>query len=152
MEVELRRTGGAPVPGTYLFKIVDVKDSESSNGNPMIILECQVQDEGLEQGKKISIFMPLVDTMRWKLEELLDAVDAPPTGKWSTQDFRGKLFRGRVDISKKPNGDESADIKKYMKAPSGNSQESLPGGAPRRAAVPGLPTDTKSEKSGKIPF
>lgn len=64
-----------PLPeGTYDFRIEEVVQGNSKNGNPQLQLKMEVID-GPYTGKKISNWYSLLPQSGWKLDALLDALE-----------------------------------------------------------------------------
>lgn len=100
-EVDLKRTTGMPALGTYLFKIVRLKEGEGDKGKYWGY-SCQVQDKIEDQGKEVFMIISLAPSARWKMDQFLDAMKAPSKGKVSGESFVGKLFRGTVSHDRNP--------------------------------------------------
>jgi len=96
-ELDLSRNSGNPTEGLHLFKITKVEEKASmSSGNPQLVLTCVCQDQGEDLGKNVGMFLSLSPAARFKIDELLDAVNAPKKGSWKIEQFVGKSFKAMV--------------------------------------------------------
>jgi len=88
MEIQLDRQPTLQ-PGRYAARIIDVEQREG-NQAPYITLTFSIDDTKFVVFHNVS----LSPKARWKLDELLDAVRAPTSGKMKLQELLGK----RVEI------------------------------------------------------
>lgn len=96
-ELDLSRNSGNPTEGLHLFKITKIEEKASlSSGNPQLVLTCVCQDQGEDLGKNVGMFLSLSPAARFKIDELLDAVNAPKKGTWKIEQFVGKSFKAMV--------------------------------------------------------
>jgi hypothetical protein len=92
--IDLNRSSGLPSEGVHLFKITDGKEQGSkSSGQPMWVITCQCQDAGEDQGKMMTLFLSLAPQARFKIDQLLDVVEAPKHGSWNLDQFIGKMLK-----------------------------------------------------------
>jgi hypothetical protein len=96
--VNLDRVANQPVSeGLHPFVITDIVEGESKEKhNPMWTVRLRCLTEGVDNGKDVTLWLPLTDNMRWKLEKFLDAVGAPTTGQVTYQQFIGRKFKAQV--------------------------------------------------------
>ena len=140
-ELDLSRTSGLISEGTHLFKITGGKEQASkTSGEPMWVLECTCQDAGEDQGKKMSLFLSLTPQARFKIDQLLDAIEAPKQGKIMVEQLPGKLLKIAV-IHDEYQG--AVQMKAYKMLPASSTAEvSLPSGQSSQGS-------TASELSGQ---
>jgi hypothetical protein len=96
--IELERNTGLPSLGTHLFKVAKVRQSETEGGSGFHywMVGCVIQDKGPDQGKEVLHILSLSPGARFKIDEFLDAVNAPKNGSASGEQFIGKTFRAEV--------------------------------------------------------
>jgi len=146
-EVDLQRTTGMPALGTYLFKIIRLKEGEGDKG-PYWGFSCQIQDKGEDQGKEVFMIISLADSARWKLNQFLDAVKAPSKGKSSGDAYVGKLFRGTVSHDRNLNtGEMRAGISTMIPYDGQITMDTSPG-----VATPVVNPPELSEEDDDLPF
>ena len=97
LEFDLTRSSGAPTIGIHTFRVERVREDEGDAG-PYFGLSCVCQDEGDDQGKEVYHILSLSAASRFRVDEFLDAINAPKKGKASRDLFQGKVFRGEVII------------------------------------------------------
>lgn len=133
--IDLNRNSGLPSEGVHLFKITDGKEQASkASGNPQWILTCVCQDSGEDQGKQMTLFLSLAPQARFKIDQLLDAVEAPKHGTWTLDQFVGKLLKIAVVHGE------------YEGNPTANAFRMLPASSTATVQMP-----TKSDQSRSNP-
>lgn len=133
-QINLERNSGIVTEGIHLFKITKAEEQASkSSGMPMITLTCVCQDAGEDQGKQVPLFLSLVPAARFKIDELLDALDAPKRGSWDLGQFVGKSFKAVVKHTT------------YEDRVQANLSRIIPAGS---TASPQIPATVKSPGSG----
>lgn len=144
MSIDLSRTSGKPALGTYTFKVIRTSEHDGEAA-PYWRLICQIQDKSPDQGKEVMLQLSTSSAARWKLEEVLDAIDAPRKGNAEHSIFMGKLFRANVIYeTNKQNGQEKVGLNNFMPY---NSQGALPGFQPSEA-TPGVAANIPEELGG----
>lgn len=135
-DLNLDRVANQPISeGIHAFVISDITEGESSNNNPMWTVRLKCLDEGPENGKEATLWLVLIDSMRWKTEKFLDAVQAPPTGSAPYTAFIGRKFRAQISHRKdEQSGRINADVgEMYVfaaKAPAPHQAAARPAGTP----------------------
>jgi hypothetical protein len=94
--IPLERSTGIPTEGTHLFKITDAKEKLSKSDNDMWVLTLECQDAGDDQGKQMTVFLSMVPKARFKVDQFLDAIEAPKKGQWEVEQCIGKSLRVTV--------------------------------------------------------
>ena len=142
--LNLERNSGLPSQGTHLFKIIKAEEQLSKSGEPMWVLSCQCQDAGEDQGKQFPMFLSLTPQARFKVDEFLDAIEAPRKGTLMVEDCVGKLFRIAVVYSEYEGTVRAAAGRMFPKS----STENPP--TPMDSTKSRLPTDSVEEPRRKI--
>ncbi len=95
--IDLSRKTGLVTLGTHTFRVTDksVEDMGPSE-NPYWRLICEVISKGEDQGKEVMHSISLGHKSRFVMDEFLDGVDAPRSGKGDLGQFIGKTFRASV--------------------------------------------------------
>lgn len=106
-DFDLTRKSGAPTLGIHTFRVERVREDEGDAG-PYFGLSCVCQDAGDDQGKEVYHILSLSPTSRFRMDEFLDAINAPKKGKGSKDIFQGKVFRGEVIIDEYQGKDRAA--------------------------------------------
>jgi hypothetical protein len=107
--VDLARNSGVPTEGIHLFKITEGKEQLSkTSGEPMWVLTLVCQD-GEDKGKIVTVFMSLAPKARFKIDQLLDAIDAPKHGTVTVEQIPGHNIKGAV-VYGEYNGSPTANI------------------------------------------
>lgn len=101
-QIDLKRNSGLPSLGMHTFKLIRFSEEEGTNG-PYWRFICQVQD-GPDQGKEVMLSLSHSQAARWKMDEFLDAVEAPEKGAASGERFVGSLFRATISHDTDRNG------------------------------------------------
>lgn len=145
-KVDLSRTSGLVSEGTHLFKITAAKEQLSGAGNAQYVLTATCQDQGEDLGRAVTLFMPLVPQARFRIDALLDAINAPRKGEWTCEQFVNKSFRGVV-VTDQFEGSPTSKISKFLPAgmTSAPVKQTLSGGGS------GLPKDS-SKKPDELSF
>jgi len=93
MPINLDRNTGLVSEGTHLFKITRAEEKLNNDGEPKFIVEFTCQDSGPDQGLKFTEFFSIDGRARYRLDNFLDALNAPKKGSWGASDVMGKLIR-----------------------------------------------------------
>lgn len=90
--IDLERQANKLVPeGVHEFTIVDSGIGQGNSG-AYWRLACEAEgDLGM-----LTVFLSMSPAARWKLEQFLNAINAPTTGKMHYSELVGKRFRGLV--------------------------------------------------------
>lgn len=89
-DVEAWTAGGPPPPGSYLCKIADCKEGQSSGGHPQLELSYTVET-GEYQGAEIRDWLVVVQATLGKVRALVEATG----GIWPTEEIDPKAMIGR---------------------------------------------------------
>jgi len=117
--LDLDRTTGLITEGMHLFKVDTAEEKAStSSGNPTWYLGLICQDQGEDQGKKMLLALSLSVGARFKIDELLDAVEAPKKGTILVEQLVGKVFKIYV-VHGEYNGKVKMDA--YRMLPAGST-------------------------------
>lgn len=115
--IDLTRTAG-PIPeGVHRFRVVACEEKEGPSG-PYWNLTCEVVGEQQYEGQRVWHTVSLVPAARWKLEEFLDAINAPESGAMDGNDTLGAFFMGQV-FHDEYEGVKRPKIKKCLPAEGG---------------------------------
>jgi hypothetical protein len=95
-DIDLKRNSGIPSLGTHLFKITETEEDTGSTGYEYWKLTLICQTPGDDEGKKATAFVSHSPKARFKMDELLDAIDAPRQGRFRREQLHGKILRGTV--------------------------------------------------------
>lgn len=109
----LSRTSGVMPEGIHAFRIIDVNEREGASGFPYISITLECEEGGEYDGQRIWHNVSLAPQARWKLEEFLDAVQAPEEGEMSAEDFLGLRIRATV-FHEEWEGQKRARIERAM--------------------------------------
>jgi len=63
-------------PGRYDFRIEDVEQNTSKNGNPQLVMKSVIVG-GPSDGKKFTSWWSLVEKAQWRLNQLIEATGCP---------------------------------------------------------------------------
>jgi hypothetical protein len=94
--VDLDRTSGLISLGTHTFKILSATEAPGGSGYPYWRFTLECTDQGEDRKKQLLHMVSLSPQARWKLNEFLDAVNAPKKGKATANQFVGKYVKGSV--------------------------------------------------------
>jgi hypothetical protein len=144
--IDLDRTTGMISEGTHLFRIETAEEKAStSSGNPTWYLGLICQDQGEDQGKKMLLALSLSVGARFKIDQLLDAIEAPKKGTWTVEQCAGKLLKICVTHGEY-NGQPKMDAYRMLPASSTaviplpeRSTTSSPSSAPELTSAPKTP-------------
>lgn len=106
--------------GMHEFVITEASESEGSSGWPYVkfTLECQSNESW--GGQNVFAIVSLSPAARWKLEEFLDAVEAPATGQATALDFIGQTVHCLVQTEEYTKADgsvgKSPQVKSFVRA------------------------------------
>lgn len=154
-QLDLKRTAGGKVDeGIHLFKITGFEE-KVGNAGPYWQFRCECLTKG-QEGRSSLLFISLSQSARWKAEQFLDAVGAPPTGSVPAEKFIGKTFRASV-VHEIHEGQARANIKEMF--PAGTNPAEAVAAPPKAVKAKKvaaaetdaeLPSDTGSDE--EIPF
>jgi hypothetical protein len=92
--INLDRSTGLVTEGMHLFKIVSAEDGASKeSGQPMWIIGMECQDGEEDKGKKFTLWLSMVPAARFKVDDFLDAIEAPAHGELTPEQTVGKLLK-----------------------------------------------------------
>lgn len=132
-------------PGVYVAQVSDIQKKDSaSSGNPMLVWEFTVLEQGDVYGKTFLLFTALTPAAMWKLHEVLSAFDLVTEdgkAKFRKQDVLGRDCRIVLEHSTYE-GRQRASIKTVLR-PEGE--------APRRQSKPTPPAGGGRSRSGARP-
>jgi len=95
--IDLSRKTGLVTLGTHTFQVLDKSvEDVGPSGDPYWRLICEIISKGDDKGKEIMHTISLGSKSRWIMDEFLDGVDAPRSGKGDLGQFIGKTFRASV--------------------------------------------------------
>lgn len=149
-EVDLQRQNSVVSEGTHTFKIEASEEKMGGSGFPYWNFRLKCLDEGPDKGQAVWAIISLSPTARFKLDQFLDAVDAPTKGKISHEHFVGKTLRATVKWETY-NGSITAKPDVYLPAgaPVQNSENKTPSSSSDNTGQ-SLPKDVAS--GFKAPF
>lgn len=84
-----------PPVGVHLVRVANFDTGQGQSG-PYIKYTLEIQ-EGPFQGRWLWLYLSLSEKARFKLNEFLDAVEAPKKGTSHPEDFVGAVFRVMVE-------------------------------------------------------
>lgn len=67
--------------GIHIFQLVDVKETVGGSGHPNMSFTCECCEDSQWNGQKVWMNVSLSPQARWKLEEFLNALGAPESGR-----------------------------------------------------------------------
>jgi hypothetical protein len=95
IRIPLERTGGRAIlePGIYKARIENIEQKiGKASGQPYLNLTLSIMDvDNRPLGNKVWDTLSFLPTARFKIDEFLDALDAPTTGSVSTSFLRNKV-------------------------------------------------------------
>jgi len=144
--IDLERVDPNLSEGVHQVLIEKGEEKAGGSGFPYWNYQCRCTDAD-EENKAIWIIVSLAPAARWKLDQFLNAVGAPETGKANIQSFIGKKLRVSV-VHEEYEGIPKAKVDSYI--PAGSTAESAaPTGLPG-AKSKGVPKSAAS--GGEAPF
>jgi len=140
---DLSRNSGEVSVGVHNFLIKE-SFTGSSNGGPYLGYRLECVDQGEDRGKSHTIFLYNTPAARFKLDEFLDAVDAPKKGKATPEMFVGKYIRASIVPNPREKETYKAQVDKFLP----------PGDVAKAGAAPAKSDSSKvpSVGSTKAPF
>lgn len=142
--VDLTRTAGEVSEGVHTVRIIDWEQREG-NAGPYWNYTLEVQEDSVDNGKRLWHIVSLSPAARWRLEEFLDAVGAPRSGQAFGPDFVGSFMRVHVK-HEEFDGKMRARIVGVL-PPSGAKGSKTPAITPRKRVVPSpAPSPAPSKK------
>lgn len=123
--INLDRTTGLITEGVHLFKVTSTEERGSkSSGQPTWFIDCECQDQGEDKGKKFQLVLSLVPAARFKVDQFLDAIEAPKQGSFQHEMSRGKLLKIAI-VHGEYNGNPKMDAFRMLPS-SSNATVTLP--------------------------
>lgn len=95
-DVNFERTSGPVSEGVHLFEIVKGEQKTAQSGNDYIAWSLMVKEGSADDGKMVWHNTSLTPQSRWVLEQFLDAVEAPSTGRGNPEAFIGKFVGASI--------------------------------------------------------
>lgn len=106
-----------PAPGVYTVKINEIEAKDSKAGNPMLVVLCEITDEGKSKGAYMRDHITLSEAAAWKLDQFLQAFGVADANKrkgtLDTDLLLGKKAEVRIK-SGEYNGAYSPSISQWM--------------------------------------
>ena len=122
---------GQVFEGIHYFRLTACEEKEGPKGT-YFEFTCTVEERSDFHGQTLPLRLSLSSNARWKVDEFLDAVQAPPSGKGTFQQFVGQMVRGKVEMVEydgRPKSELASVLPMDVAAPP----------APTPATVPGVP-------------
>ena len=144
--ISLERHSGLPSEGQHVFKVVRASEEEGSAGPYWrYILQVQGSDEA---GREMMLNLSLSSNARWKIDQFLDAMEAPGKGTARMEEFVGRSFMGNVvhEVYEGAKKAALADMSPY----SGTAPPKPSTTTPDKQAE--LPLDVVDEEEEDFPF
>jgi hypothetical protein len=116
--ISLSRTAGALPEGVHSFRIVEVEEREGPSEWPYLNVTMEVEEGSDYDGQRVWATVSLSPKARWKLEEFLDAVQAPEEGELYGDDFVGVRVRTTI-IHEQWEGQTRARVERFLPMESG---------------------------------
>lgn len=105
--------------GVHLCQVVGVEEREGREF-PYISLQLQLQSDEDWGGRMVWAIASLSPQARWKLNELLDALDLPEDGEGTAESFLGHSLKCEIVWEEYTTSDgqkaERAQVKRFLKA------------------------------------
>lgn len=95
-EISLERQNSICSEGTHTFKIVKSEEKMGGSGFPYWNFQMTCIDEGPDKGQSVWGMISLSPQARFKLDQFLDATNAPTKGSASHEHFVGQTLRATV--------------------------------------------------------
>jgi hypothetical protein len=84
--------------GVHNFKIKKSEEKEGkTSGEPYWNFVCECTDEGLDKGLTVWLMISLSPQARFRIDQFLNAINAPDTGSIDHPQCVGKTFRAEVE-------------------------------------------------------
>lgn len=96
--IDLERKANEPIAeGIHPFTVQSFEEGkkEEEGSHPYIILTCACNSPA-EEGKTARLFLSLSPNARWRLEDFLNAINAPEEGMATADKFLKRKFRAQV--------------------------------------------------------
>ncbi len=152
-EINFERGSGIP-EGLHYFRLSSVEEKSGPKGT-YFEFTCTVEERSDCAGETLPLRLSLSANARWKVDEFLDAVQAPEAGKGTFQQFVGQMVRGKVEHSEY-DGRPKSEIVNVLPM-----DVAAPPAPPVAATVPGVPgvpgagtpttTTAKAEEAAPAP-
>lgn len=108
--IDLERTANLPVSeGVHTFVIIEETETMGPSGYAYWAFTCVPETSG-EENKTARFGVSTGATSRWRMEQFLDAVNAPKAGAAKIHQFHGRRFRATVE-HRDYEGRAQADLK-----------------------------------------
>lgn len=95
---DFERVTGPMPEGVHRFQIINFDERMGGSGYPYLNYTLECVDEAPWKGQYVWLMLSLSPAARFKLEEFLDAVGAPRSGKGSGREFVGHFIRAETEI------------------------------------------------------
>ena len=135
-ELDFER-GSMITEGLHYFRLTAVSEKSGPKG-PYYEFICTVEERSDFLGETLLLRLSLSSNARWKVDEFLDAVQAPEQGKGTFQQFVGQMIRGKV-VHGEFDGRPKAEIANVLPM-----DVAAPAPAPTAAPVPPAATEAES--------
>jgi hypothetical protein len=136
---DLSRNSGEVSIGVHNFLIKE-HFTGSSNGGPYLGYRMECVDQGEDRGKSHTIFLYNTLAARFKLDEFLDAIDAPKKGKATGDMFVGKYIRCSIVANSREKETYKAQVDKFLPA----GEIAKPGNTSAKSDSSKVPLDHKA--------
>lgn len=151
--INLSRSTGLVSMGVHTFRVarISLSHEPGDSGYHFFFVNCECTDSGEDRGKEALLILSLSPKARFKLDEFLDAIEAPKDGEISaerfTKEFTGKYFRADI-VHDDSRGKPQANMSNLL--PASEQISSIPADTverpPRRRAQP------QEEEEDDTPF
>lgn len=96
-------------PGTYFLTVVDVEETESKKGAPMVKVQFEVSPGQECEGRSVYDYIVFMDSMLWKVQKFLKCIGEPYKGevKIDPDQWIARVCKVRIETQdyKNQNGD-----------------------------------------------
>ena len=152
-EVPFER-GSIITEGLHYFRLTSVEEKSGPKG-PYYEYICTVEERSDFLGETLPLRLSLSSNARWKVDEFLDAVQAPEQGKGTFQQFVGQMVRGKVvhgEYEGRPKAEIANVLPMDVAAPAPPPTTATPAPAPTETAAPDLLTPAPTPPKDDVPF
>lgn len=157
-QMDLQR-GSLVLEGDHLLRVMDVTESDVSGPSGYTYWRFNLEVAGRNDpdlGQRIPLFLSKSPGARWKVDEFLDAVEAPTEGTVNPLDFVGKLMMGVIEHGPDKKGRQRANIKALLPISDGVAKkEAVPDEYAKDIGSPALPATAQvphDDDFDDIPF
>lgn len=151
--IDLERKNSLVSEGVHTFKIASSEEKgPGASGFMYWNFRMTCIDKGPDEGQAVWTMLSLSPQARFKLDQFLDAVEAPQSGTVSHENFVGKTLRAKIQWQDYE-GSPKAVVETYI-VPGAAVPANNGNGTPKTPANPapgGLPKDT-TNSGFKPPF